>query len=387
MGERMFIMNIERTEISKALEEKDYNLFIKAYRPMVNHLFREFQYSPKLVKMMFGFPSDESLKLIKEMPTEVRSNFMYRSSVFDMKEKRTNETKLDSSAMTYIEVKENRIKKTYLDSADTDEDQAEVKEEKIDRRGKHSRTGKYENVPCDYSRLYPSDTCKEFSMRESSQSVRVKTYMELIDKLKYEMSANDIAAILNVSYWMISDVFKRLKADTRYPRIKSMIDSWKYSEGQYALPANIADMIDEFEERTFSTKTPVVKEDYRTVKKINTEEAPVTTPDVEEKVYDAEPAVYSNDNAVSNATHHVIVPDNYLDDEAYSVLCTYFDIIANKYMMPDIKVKPISVKEVMYFTMRVCKLENEQRERLRSIIIPIERTCGVVESEKISEFI
>lgn len=111
MGERMFIMNIERTNVSKTLEEKNNDTFIKAYRPMVNHLFREYGYSSKLVKMMFGFPENESEKIIKEMPIAIRKEYMFMSTSFDIKESRTNETALNPNAMLYIEARERRIKK------------------------------------------------------------------------------------------------------------------------------------------------------------------------------------------------------------------------------------------------------------------------------------
>ena len=415
-GRKESIMdNLTRTPISKELEKIDRKAYISKYSYIAEYLLKEYSYSPKMIKDLFGLPSEVIENICKDIfgKTDVNSGYFAIGTEY-----------------AFSEPKERQIASKY---------NIHINAPAIC----NSKPNKYMNreidrdVDIDYSRIYPSSHCKEYAMRMTNNLRRTKSYAPLTDKLYGLMSTFDMAKLLLLEFRQISR-----PSNMRRTRVSSKSDDWVYGKDSYCVPYAIADMIDEFESEFFKTVTPIEKDDYPCKKLEDRESTSPEYPTIGNYVEDTKPTIplpngmvteaallkIANDleaqeeqeeenNLVEEETMEnvleeiketiesetletesvesfehkahdlptIIVPEGYLSDDAYKVLLKYLDCVGRRFLVNDSK--NITVHNIFELAMAIFMLNSDEIANLKSLIKPIESKYVADDSYKISDLI
>lgn len=252
----------------------------------------------------------------------------------------------------------------------------------------------FENTAIDYSRIYPSAHCREFAMVLTNAKRRTKAYSPLTNVLYGHISTIDMSKLLLIEFRQIT----RPDSSNR-TRVATKLNEWQYGEGKYCVPFWLADLIDEFETNFFKVTTPIVKDDYP-CKKIECkpvkEEEKIPLPngmvskselnaftDSLDSFEDYEEDVI--EDVAKDIMPLIIVPEGYLSDDAYNVLCKYIDCIGRKFIQRDDS--KITVHNIFDIAMAIFMLGSEDIAKLKNIIIPIEKNYVTDEDYRISDLI
>lgn len=396
--------NLTRTPISKELEKINRTAYIAEYSHIAGYLLREYNYSPRMIKDLFGLPSESVEAVCKDIfgKTDVNSGYFAIGTEY-----------------FYIESKERQIAKNY---------DLHINASVVNKPNKYMKREINRDVDIDYSRIYPSSHCKEYSMQMTNNVRRTKSYAPLTDKLYGIMSTKDMARLLLLEH-------RQIVRPSNMPRIRiaSKSDNWLYGENSYCVPYAIADMIDEFEREFFKITTPVEKEEYPCKKLEDRESTCLEYPTIGNYVEDTKPTIplpngmiteaallkiadelevheeeetlleeeqmevqeleetESEMKAVESYEHKVhdlptiIIPEGYLSDDAYNVLLKYLDCIGRKFLMNDSE--NITVHNIFELAMAIFMLNSDEIANLKSLIKPIESKYVTDDSYKISDLI
>ena len=406
--------SLMRTSISKELEKINRTAYISEYSHISGYLLREYNYSTKMIKDLFGLPSEVIENVCKDIFGKTDVNF--GDCVI-------------GTEYSYIVSKERQICAKYnihINAPAIYNEPTKYMNREIDR-----------DVDIDYSRIYPSSHCKEYAMQMKNNLRRTKSYAPLTDKLYGLMSTFDMAKLLLLEFRQISR-----PSNMRRTRVSSKSDDWIYGKDSYCVPYAIADMIDEFESEFFKTVTPIEKDDYPCKKLEDRESTSPEYPTIGNYVEDTKPTIplpngmvteaallkIANDleaqeeqeeenNLVEEETMEnvleeiketiesetletesvesfehkahdlptIIVPEGYLSDDAYKVLLKYLDCVGRRFLVNDSK--NITVHNIFELAMAIFMLNSDEIANLKSLIKPIESKYVADDSYKISDLI
>ena len=403
--------SLMRTSISKELEKINRTAYISEYSHISGYLLREYNYSTKMIKDLFGLPSEVIENVCKDIFGKTDVNF--GDCVI-------------GTEYSYIVSKERQICAKYnihINAPAIYNEPTKYMNREIDR-----------DVDIDYSRIYPSSHCKEYAMQMRNNLRRTKSYAPLTDKLYGLMSTFDMAKLLLLEHRQIARPSNMCRI-----RVSSKSDKWSYGEHTYCVPYAIADMIDEFEREFFKTVTPIEKDDYPCKKLEDRESTSLEYPTIGNYVEDIKPTIplpngmiteaallkianeleaqEEENNLVEEETMEnvleeteetiesetaemesvesyehkvrdlptIIIPEGYLSDDAYKVFLRYIDCIGRRFLVDDSK--NITVHNIFELAMDIFMLNSDEIANLKSLIKPIERKYVTDDSYKISDLI
>lgn len=356
---------LERSALSEAIEKscntrKEY---VSTYEPLVARLLKEEKFAYPMIQDIFGLSEREVINIIcdnfigaEKMSIQYACMERFKNRDFEISENAENmilEFEINLEENININGGNNIMKARISEQ-----------QQKVSRPRKNF--GKFHNFAKDMSRIYPSKNRKKIGNLFPMQTKIYNLYRPLIVLLRNIISCEDISRLLNIKPALISKDKNLPYLHTRY----GVEYSWQISKGKYCIPAELADIIDNFEENLVvgSTIDPEPAR-YLDVPKIE-----AGTKNKVEEIVDDNKEENNEDEKMKEETQNqnsnikFIIPDDYLNDKEHEILDKIVEIFIFN--------KESSAKEAFKLALEISRISDDSKTKILNCLNPIGRTVG-----------